>query len=136
MIDPSYEGRTFPPVSYTVERGKLGEFLRAIGEDNPAYTGEDPPLPPTLATLVLFWGGGGLEGVLKQIGIDIQNVLHGEQGYTYHTPIHLGDTISGTTRIGRVYERAGMQFVEFITEYVNQTQIPVLTDRVLIIVRE
>ncbi len=136
MIDPSYEGRAFPPVSYTIERNKLGEFLRAIGEDNPAYEGDDPPLPPTFATMVMFWGGGGLECVLKQIGIDIQNVLHGEQGYEYLSPAYVGDTITGTTRISRVYERAGMQFVEFLTDYVNQSQTPVLTGRALIIVRE
>jgi hypothetical protein len=136
MIDPSYEGQAFPPVSYTIERNKLSEFLRAIGEDSPAYEGDDPPLPPTFATMVMFWGGGGLEGVLKQIGVDIQNVLHGEQGYEYLSPAHVGDTITGTTRINRVYERAGMQFVEFITDYVNQSQALVLTGRSLIIVRE
>ena len=30
-------GREFPPFVVTIERGKIKEFARAIGDDNPAY---------------------------------------------------------------------------------------------------
>lgn len=136
MVDPDVAGKQYAPFSFTIERGKLREFLLAIGEDDPRYTGDDPPLPPTFATTFLLWGGGGLEDALGQIGVQMWNVLHTEQAYTYHAPLHVGDTVTGQTHISAVTERAGMQFVEFVTEYANQHGLPVLTDRAVLLVRE
>lgn len=140
MVDESDKGRTFPPFSIRVEQGKLREFLLAIGDDNAAFLGEDAPLPPTFPTVFLFWGAGGLEGTLRELGVSIWNVLHAEQEYEYHAPVHVGDTVMGRTAITDVYERRGssgaMTFVAFSTEYTNQHGTRVLTDRALIIVRD
>lgn len=135
MVDPSVKGKVYDPFVYPIEKTKLREFLLAIGEDNPVYTSDDPPLPPTFSTLFLFWGGGGLQDALKQIDVDIWNVLHAEQEYEYLSEMHIGDTITGTTRIADVYEKAGMTFLVFETEYVNQAGDPVLRERARIIVR-
>ena len=135
MVDQAVKGKKFEPFTYTVERGKLREFLLAIGDNNPVYQSDDPPLPPTFPTVLLFWGGGGLEGALRQIDVAIWNVLHAEQEYEYLTPIHVGDRITGQTTIVDVYERAGMTFVAFETEYINQKDETVVRDRALIIVR-
>jgi hypothetical protein len=136
MVDPSYEGTVFPAFTHTVERGKLNEFRLAIGDANPDYQTEDPPLPPTFATVFAFWGGMKMEGALGAMGVQMQNVLHGEQEYEYFTPIHIGDTITGQLRVSRIYQRAGMDFVELITDYANQHNTPVLRERALIIVRQ
>lgn len=139
MVDPSLKGKTFAPFSYTIERGKVREFLLAIGDHNPAYQVDDPPLPPTFPTLFLFWGSGGLEGRLKEIGIDIWNVLHAEQDYEYLAPLHIGDTVTGTMRITDVYTKSGrsgdLNFIEFTTEYRNQDGVLAVRDRALVIVR-
>lgn len=135
MVDPRNKGRVFPEFTYLVERGKLREFLLAIGEKNPAYGLDDPPLPPTFATVFAFWGGGGMERLLEELGIEMRNVLHGEQEYEYLSPIHVGDTVKGTPHIEDIYTRAGMEFVELMFEYVNQHNVPVLKDRTLVIVR-
>lgn len=139
MVDPSHKGKVFPPYSLTVERGKVRELLLAIGDDNPAYQGDDSPLPPTFPAVLAFWGAGGLEDALKQIDVDIWNVLHAEQEYEYLAPIHIGDTVTGTTHIADISARGSgenaMEFVEFVTEYVNQHGAPVVRDRALIIVR-
>ena len=99
MVDPSVKGKVYEPFRYVVERGKVREFLLAIGDDNPIYQSDDPPLPPTFATVFMFWGGGGLEDALNQIGVKIWNVLHADQEYEYLHPIHIGDSITGQTRI-------------------------------------
>lgn len=139
MVDLAHKGKQFQPFTFTIERGKLHEFLLAIGEANPAYRTEDPPLPPTFPTLFLFWGGGGLEGALQQIGVDIWKVLHAEQEYEHHMPLHIGDTVTAKTRVNDIYEKAGMsgplRFVEFVTEYRNQDGVLAVSDRAVIIVR-
>ena len=139
MVDPTHKGKVFPEFGFTIERSKLREFLLAVGDDNPAYEADDPPLPPTFATLFMFWGGGGLESALNAIGVEIWNVLHAEQEYTYHAPLHIGDTVTGVTRVADVYEKSGrsgaMTFVEFVTQYRNQSGAPVINDRALIIMR-
>ena len=140
MVDRSHKGRVFPSFSMTVERGKLREFLLATGDDNPVYQADDPPLPPTFPAVFLFWGSGGLEDALRQIGVEIWNVLHAEQEYEYLAPIHVGDTVIGTTRVEDIYARGSgegaLEFVEFVTDYVNQAGETVVRDRALIIVRE
>ncbi len=139
MVDPSHKGKEFTPYSYTIELGKVREFLLAIGEDNPAYR-DGVLLPPTFSTLAAFWGGAGLEASLNAIDVEISRVLHSEQEYIYHAPVQVGDTITGTTRIADIYVReapaGSLDFVEFVTDYVNQAGDLVITDRALIIVRE
>lgn len=135
MVDPSNKGRTFEPFQLTIERGKLREFLLAIGDDNPAYGVEDPPIPPTFSTVFTFWGGVGLASILKSVGVEIFNVLHAEQAFEYQTPMHVGDTITGQSRIENIYSKAGMQFVELVTDFKNQHGQPVLRDAALVIVK-
>lgn len=141
MVDPAHIGREFPPFSYEAERGKVREFLLALGEDERAANlSGDPALPPTFPTVFTFWGGRGMdEGPLKAIGVEIWNVLHAEQEYQYLSPIHIGDTITGRTRIGNIYTKGGragqLEFVEMVTDYTNQRDEPVLQEVVTIIVR-
>jgi len=135
MVDPAHKGKVFEPFDLTIERGKLREFLMALGDDNPAYAVDDPPIPPTFSTVFTFWGGVGLQAILKAVGVEIQNVLHAEQGYEYLVPMHVGDTITGQSRVENIYAKGGMDFVELVTEYKNQHGQPVLKDTALVIVR-
>jgi MaoC dehydratase-like protein len=135
MVDQIHKGREFATFTYTIERGKLNEFLQAIGDDNPAYHTDDPPLPPTFATVFTFWGGMRLDGVLRQIGVEMWNVIHSEQEYQLEAGIHIGDTVSGRAKIADIYAKAGMEFVEILTNYYNQNNTMVVRDRALLIVR-
>ena len=139
MVDPSHKGKAFPAYSFTVERGKVREFALAIDDPNPAYVADDPAIPPTFPTVFAFWGPMTLEMILKEIDVEIFNVLHSEQEYEYNTPMKVGDTITVETQISDIYTREGrsskMDFIEFLTAYTNQNGDPVLNERALIIVR-
>lgn len=135
MIDLANKGREFPPSKYVVEHGKVKEFLTAIGEDNLSYSSDPFPVPPTFATVFAFWGGMSMESVLRDLGVEMWNVLHGEQEYDYTEPIYVGDTITGRVRIADIYSRSGMEFVEILIDYHNQAGLAVLHERTLIIVR-
>lgn len=131
------EGKTFPSFSYTIDRNKAREFLLAIGDDNPAYfsDAEAVPLPPTFPTVVSFWGGFGITEVMSEIGVEMRQVLHGDQEYKYLNPIRIGDTISGSTRVKSVRARAGMDFIGMETTYTNQHGDEVVIEQATLIIR-
>lgn len=135
MVDPAHKGRIFDPFHLTIERGKVREFLLAIGDENTDYQVDDPPIPPTFSTVFTFWGGVGLASMLKAVGVEIWNVLHAEQEFEYLAAMHVGDTITGQSHVENIYTRGGMDFVELVTDYKNQHGQPVLKDRALVIVR-
>ena len=90
-VDQSVVGKELPPLTMTVDAGRLRFFAKAIGETNPVFTDlgaakaaghRDLPVPPT------FLFGIELEspdpfGWLSCIGVDLRRVLHGEQSFTY-----------------------------------------------------
>src|ERR1700732_3137492 len=93
VIGKDVIGKELPPLTLTVDAGRLRYFAKAIGETNPVFTDletakaagqRDLPVPPTY----LF--GIELESPdpfawLAGIGVDLRRVLHGEQSFTYHS---------------------------------------------------
>jgi acyl dehydratase len=121
-VDQSVIGTEFPPLTMTVDAGRLRFFAKAIGETNPVFTDpetakaaghRDLPVPPT------FLFGIELESPdpfawLSGMGVDLRRVLHGEQSFTYHSPAVAGDVLTVTPRIGNVYSKKGgaLDFIE------------------------
>jgi acyl dehydratase len=117
----------FDPIVVPVERGRLALFARVTGQTDPVYADlaaaraaghPDLPVPPT------FLFGLELEvpepfGYLAELGVDLRQVLHGEQSFRYHALAHAGDTLTLTARITDVTHRPG-RALEFL---VKQTDI-------------
>jgi acyl dehydratase len=81
----------------TIDRDQVRRFASAIGEQDPVFhelaaaraAGHpDLPLPPTM----LF----GIEGDthLAAMGVEPKHVLHVEQSFTYHCPVHAGEELT------------------------------------------
>ncbi|MEW6443061.1 MAG: MaoC family dehydratase N-terminal domain-containing protein [bacterium] len=109
-------GYEFAPHRFTVERGKIREFVRAIGDDNPVYTDpqaagaagyRDVIAPPTYLTVMDNWSGPDFESRCRELEIDPLKVLHAEQAYEYLADIHPGDELDATARVTEVYEKSG-----------------------------
>lgn len=106
-----------------VEAGQLRLFAKATGETNPIYFDEAAarhaghpalPAPPTFAfSLALL--GPAQRISLEAMGIDIGTVLHGEQHFEYHAPIHAGDRIRLRSQVTDIYEKKG-RALEFIVQ--------------------
>jgi hypothetical protein len=114
-------GRTGEPFTLPVELGKVREFVRATKARHPAYREEDAVVPPTFPQVMAFWTNRDSDpwsGVPR----NWERILHGEQEFVYHgEPPHVGDVLTGTTRIDRVYRKEGkrggsMTFTESVTE--------------------
>jgi acyl dehydratase len=126
-----------------VELGKIREFARAIKDDNPLYFDAERAQhelggvvpPPTFTQSLALWDDGGGR---PPLGLDLRRLLHGEQEFEYLKPIHAGDQLTATTRVTKVFEKAGsrggtMKFVVLETEFVNQRGDAVLRSRATLI---
>lgn len=142
---------------FHVEAGKVAEFVRAIKDDNPIYRDKSAaveqgydviPAPLTFPRVSRFpryqvyEDRRETDGYLGfDIGLRRGRALHGEQEYEYERPIKVGDTLAGTTTFDDVYQHEGsrggtMTFLEFSTEYCDQSGDSVVTERRTVIETE
>ncbi len=129
MIDRSWIGRELEPSELVIERGRLRAFARAIGETDPVYTDvetaqaagyADLPAPPTFLFAVEL-DSGALDALLDGLGVPIERLLHGSQGFTYHRQACAGDVITVRSRIADIFDKKGgaLEFVEKRSEARN-----------------
>ena len=115
QINTAVKGKEYPPYSVTVERGKIKEFARAIGDLSPFYLDDevakagpwgDIIAPPTFP--ITFRDERSDTGVLlRDLGVDISRLLHGEQEFEHFKPIRPARTYLCRGRITDIYEKAG-----------------------------
>ena len=94
-VNKDVKGKEYPPFTVTVERGKIKEFARAIGDLSPFYLDDavgrasewgDIVAPPTFP--ITFRDENADTGVmLRDLGVDISRILHGEQEFEHFKPI-------------------------------------------------
>jgi acyl dehydratase len=115
QINTSVKGKEYAPFTITVERGKIKEFARAIGDLSPFYLDDavgrasewgDIIAPPTFP--VTFRDeSADTSSMLRDLGVDISRILHGEQEFEHFKPIRPGETYLCRSRITDIYEKAG-----------------------------
>src|SRR5436190_4592366 len=104
-LDPGLAGRTFPPTEpYTVSREKIAEFSRAIGA-GPIDGGETAPLT---FPIVISFGAMTVLMTDPDVGIELHNIVHGDQRFEQVRPIRAGDQLVGTISIETLRHAAGM----------------------------
>jgi acyl dehydratase len=114
-INTSIKGKEYAPYVVHVERGKIKEFARAIGDLSPFYLDDevgraspwgDIIAPPTFA-ITFRDERADTASLLKDLGTDISRILHGEQEFEHYKPIRPGDTLLCRGRISDIYEKSG-----------------------------
>ena len=158
------DGYRFP-----VDLTSIMLFASSLGETNPSYYDETYARehglggvipPPTFITAGAHWDPDhGLKGVRRipppkprekapadaaAGGRDVSRLLHGEQRFEYHQPLHPGTTLTVTRRPGKRWEKRGkrggvMQFSETVAEYrdeagelvVTATAVTIITGQVV-----
>ncbi len=140
MVDKNMVGKEYPESTFDVEKGKIREFANAIGDKSPVFYNERAAkdegfeglaLPPTFPTVFAMFGGTMLK-VIADLKINMAKMLHGGQEYEYIKPVKPGDTVTGKTKIGNIFEKSGkggtMEFIVLETTYTNQNGEKVLVD--------
>ena len=109
VVDAKYKGHRFNPVMASVEPGRLRAFFRAIGETNPDVIGPDASgriaIPPTYLFCLEMLDAENPFGFVEEIGVGIEQILHADQGFTYHLPIHVGDKLKFNGRVSDIFEK-------------------------------
>ena len=130
-MDTSLIGQKSTPKSIVVEQGQLQLFAKATGTPDRIYwdlaaakeAGHPAlPAPPTFLMCLDSLAPSNAPGVLKQLGVDIGRILHGEQRFKYGKPIYAGDEITFESEITDMYEKKGgaLQFVVSESTATNQ----------------
>ena len=135
-INVEYAGREYPPqAAYEVSREKIREFAVAVGATHPAHTDPsaaqalgypDVIATPTFAVLV----AQRAEAQLIEdpaAGIDFSRVVHAEERFVHHRPIHAGDRLVTVLHVDSVVERAGLAMVTTRAEIADDAGTPVAT---------
>jgi acyl dehydratase len=145
MIERHWIGHQWPPHSAAVEAGRLRLFAKATGETDPVFSDEAAaraaghpglPAPPTF-TFCLDMDVPDPFAYLAQMGVPVHNVLHGEQHFSYHAPVHAGDTLTYRSRIADIYDKKGgaLEFIVKETRVENQHAALVAELRAVVVVR-
>lgn len=136
-------GRKLADYSVAVERGKIKEFCKAIGETNPIYLDQeaarkagydDTPIPPTFQTSFVFWGYETFWQDVEDMGIDVKRLLHMKEEYTYHKPVYPGMVMSASGEVTDV-KIGKMDMVTFSTTYKNEQGEPCIDAEMAIVMR-
>ncbi|NMR18848.1 MaoC family dehydratase N-terminal domain-containing protein [Cellulomonas fimi] len=135
-VNAAYAGREYPPnLAYEVGREKIREFADAVGASHPAH--RDPEAaralgypdviaPPTFAVVVAQRAESQLIAD-PEAGIDFTRVVHADERFTHHRPIHAGDRLVTVLHVDSVVERAGLAMVTTRAEIAADDGAPVAT---------
>lgn len=140
-------GKEYPPFPVTVERGRIKDFARAIGDENPFYLDDgvgaasewsDVIAPPTFA--VTFRDDrADSNALLRDLGVDISRLLHGEQEFEIHRQLRPGETYLCRNKVVDISEKSGksgpMAFVTRETAITDRQGEIAVTMRQVTVVR-
>jgi acyl dehydratase len=147
QVNTTIIGKEYPPYPVTIERGRLKDFARAIGDANPFHLDDavgqasewgDIIAPPTFGT-TFRTEVGDVSQLLTDLGVDISRLLHGEQEFEIHRPLRPGETLLCRPRVVDIYEKTGrsgpMAFVVRETTVTDRSNEVVLTMRNVTVIR-
>jgi hypothetical protein len=154
-------GQRTSKATVVVERGPVTFFADAVLEKSPAY--RDPgaardaglpgiPAPPTFPLVMENWGkfpeiqpddaptGGGVTMAMAKLMSGGGLILHGEQEFTYHRPVVVGDVLVGEGTVVDAYRKESkgrtMTFIVTETRWTDrETGEPVVSSRFNVIHR-
>jgi hypothetical protein len=128
-IERSFIGLRRPDTSILVEENQLRTFLKAIGEETDGGVGKraggssSTPAPPTYLFCLYMMSSPDSYAFWRDLGIDVGRLLHGEQGFEYFEPVHVGDRLTFSSEITGVEEKkdGAMSVVSQIIEVKDDT---------------
>ena len=143
MIDASFVGHKFESFDVDIESGRLRHFAKAIGEARAEYVDTAAalargwpslPVPPTFLFCLEMEQPDPWQ-YLQVLGVDLADVLHGEQEIEYMQPVWAGDTVTFAPSIEdlRVKRGGAMELIKKVT-HVSRNGTPVAALRSVVVV--
>jgi hypothetical protein len=138
IFDRSTKGRILPPITVTIERGRIQFFCQVLQESDPLHYDvvaarargfADIVAPPSFYT-VIDTSVNEERQRLGQVSIptllkcDFRRLLHGDEKYEYSGLILAGDDVTLTTTVVDFYDKKGgaLEFVELASVLKHATR--------------
>jgi hypothetical protein len=138
IFDRSTKGRTLPPITVGIERGRIQFFCQVLQESDPLHYDvvaarargfADIVAPPSFYTVIDMCVNEERER-LGQVSIptllkcDFRRLLHGDEKYQYSGLIFAGDEVTLTTTIVDFYDKKGgaLEFVALASTVEHATR--------------
>lgn len=125
-LDRSFVGRHYPPTeTYEVAREKIRDFAVAIGDPDPRYLDADAAraaghpdvlAPPTFLTVLGFRFAAAGPMADPALGLDYSLVVHGEQRFSLHRPVHAGDRLVATSQVEEIRDAGRNELITVRTD--------------------
>ena len=126
-IDDALVGRTFPPTpAHEVTADSVATFAAAIGASDTAT------VPPTYPIVVTF---AALEGFLAAEQFELSRIVHGDQKFSYHRPVVVGDELTATLRVKGVRSIGGNDIISTASDITDASGVVVCTSTATILHR-
>lgn len=122
-------GRTYPPVTFTIEREGVEAFARAIGADPAAG------VPPTFAAVYALGATAPQLFGDEEAEIDYGRLVHGEQEFSWERHPEVGEVVHAQATVTEDRDRRGMRFVTLETRCTNAAGAPLCQSRMLSVIR-
>ncbi|QUN32801.1 MaoC family dehydratase N-terminal domain-containing protein (plasmid) [Cupriavidus sp. KK10] len=146
MLDKNLIGHSFGKRSINVEEWAVRWYANAIGETDPVYSDvaaahaaghRSLRVPPTFLSCMEGWLFKTFD-LLALARIEPSRVLHAEQQYDYHVPVHVGDTLTYEPRIVDIYDKKGgaLEFLVKESRITNQDGVHVADARSVLVQRQ
>ena len=117
-------GKTYGEIEFTVERGRVNQFVEAIEEQDPVFRDREAAraaghpeqvAPPTFIAVIQPMTSGQV--VLdEELGLDYSRVVHGEQSYRYERPLYVGDSMKARPRLANIQAKKSNEFLTIESE--------------------
>ena len=141
-LNRSFVGRRYPPTEpHRVQRQEISAFAAALGEADPtaAERGEPefrhgPVAPPTFAITLSLRAD---EQLVRdpELRLDYGRVVHREQSFVHHRPIHAGDSLTVQVTVLDIRTIAGNDVLVTREEIVTSEGTPVCTATTTLVAR-
>jgi hypothetical protein len=126
------EGYRFPDKTFTVDPGRVEEFVLALGvepEDGWAPR-EGAPVPPGFLMYVTTYGADAIHDVLE---LDMLRTVYGGTDADFRGPVRIGDTLTVRPQVTRVTEKEGrggrLLLIELTVDYLDGGGVVVVRER-------
>ena len=121
-------GKSYPPVSMTIDADRVRAFALAIGAD------PDAGVPPTFAAVYALFATATALYADPEAAVDFTHLLHSEQEFTWERHPEVGEEVVATGVVAEDVERRNLRFLTYDTE-VSSGSGPFCNSRMVNVIR-
>jgi hypothetical protein len=127
-LNDNLVGKSYRPETFRLDADRVAAFRDAVG-----HPGQG--VPPTIVTAPEL--AAGLVNVVgdPELGIDLSQVVHGEEEYVWDRSLTPGEQLTAQATIEDIRTRGGLGFLTLRTDLRDEKGRTVVTARSTLIVR-